>query len=78
MVSLFSSEDQQQMFPMYTMVAWVKFVNCWIVESEVTVKELEYTLLQDSMDKELLELNEKLEQKEVIWWLIFNLPSFMC
>ena len=52
----------------------------WYVENEVTVKELEYTRLQDSMDKELLELNERLEQKEVLWrrthvW--FGLPSFV-
>ena len=57
----------------------------WYVENEdldhkLTVKELEYTRLQDSMDKELLELNERLEQKEVLWrrthvW--FGLPSFV-
>ena len=52
----------------------------WNVENEVTVKELEYTRLQDSMDKELRELNERLEQKEVLWrrtHVCFSLPSFL-
>ncbi|XP_023728461.1 kinesin-like protein KIN-4A [Lactuca sativa] len=34
-----------------------------VIEEE-TAKELEHTLLQDSMDKELHELNKRLEQKE--------------
>ena len=50
---------------MYIMMLWVKYVKSWVVESEITVKELEYTRLQDCMDKELIELNERLEKKEV-------------
>lgn len=34
-----------------------------VIEEETT-KELEHTLLQDSMDKVLHELNKRLEQKE--------------
>jgi len=35
------------------------------IEDEVA-KEWEHTMLQDSMDKELNELNRQLEQKEVL------------
>lgn len=35
------------------------------IEEEVA-KELEHTMLQDSMGKELNELNRRLEQKEVL------------
>lgn len=34
-------------------------------------KELEYSLLQDEMGKELQELDKRLEQKEV--WFLFSL-----
>ena len=35
---------------------------------EEEAKEWEHTLLQNSMDKELNELNRRLEQKEVHFW----------
>lgn len=44
---------------------------------EDTVKELEHTYLQDSMDKQLTELNRQLEQKEVIWFIKWKL-FFLC
>jgi hypothetical protein len=34
-------------------------------EAEVVAKELEHTSLQQNLDKELQELNKRLEQKEV-------------
>lgn len=40
---------------------------------EEAAKEREHTLLQDSLDKELNELNRRLEQKEVSWTLKLHL-----
>jgi hypothetical protein len=40
-------------------------VNAKDIEEE-EAKELEHSMLQDSMDKELSELNRRLEQKEVL------------
>jgi hypothetical protein len=40
-------------------------VNAKDIEDE-EAKELEHSMLQDSMDKELSELNRRLEQKEVL------------
>eukprot|EP01018_Ginkgo_biloba_P015048 Gb_15753 [translate_table: standard] len=37
------------------------------VEEEEVAKELEHSFLQDTMDKELQELDKRLEQKEYIW-----------
>lgn len=42
---------------------------------EEAAKEWEHTLLQNTMDKELNELNKRLEQKEV-WTLNFLSVSF--
>lgn len=47
------------------------------MEDEAT-KEWEHTLLQDSMDKELNELNRRLEQKEVRQTLALNGFVFWC
>jgi kinesin family protein 4/21/27 len=35
------------------------------IEDETVAKEMEHAQLQDSLDKELEELNKRLEQKEV-------------
>ena len=35
------------------------------VEADVVAKELEYTYLQEGLDRELQDLNKRLEQKEV-------------
>lgn len=35
------------------------------VEADFVAKELEYTSLQEDLDKELQDLNKRLEQKEV-------------
>lgn len=36
-----------------------------VAEAEVQAKEWEHTVLQENLDKELKELDKKLEQKEV-------------
>ena len=36
-----------------------------VAEAEVQAKEWEHTMLQETLDKELKELDKKLEQKEV-------------
>lgn len=43
-------------------------------EAEVVAKELEHTSLQQNLDKELQELNKRLEQKEVkrLYFLVSN------
>jgi len=41
-------------------------------EIEEVAKEWEHTLLQNSMDRELHELNKRLEQKEVVTLLMYN------
>jgi hypothetical protein len=38
------------------------------VAKECVAKEWEHTMLQDSMGKELNELNRQLEQKEVVFF----------
>lgn len=41
-------------------------------EIEEVTKEWEHTLLQNSMDRELHELNKRLEQKEVVLMHMYN------
>ena len=41
------------------------------IEEETVAKEMEHAQLQDSLDKELEELNKRLEQKEVFLYESF-------
>lgn len=50
--------------------------NAKDIDEEVA-KEWEHTILQDTMDKELNDLNKRLEQKEVIWKLVSCIISFV-
>lgn len=45
-------------------LTWIYVGDSGVIDEEAA-KEWEHTLLQDSMDKELHELNKRLEQKEV-------------
>ncbi len=47
-----------------------------VSEAEVQAKEWEHTMLQENLDKELKELDKKLEQKEVgsVNPIFFHIP----
>lgn len=44
-------------------------------EADEAAKELEHEIWQNTMDKELNELNQRLEQKEV--WIIIYINAFL-